>query len=58
MVFTLPYLATQPMGAGILLETLSGGEIEYHLLLPEDLHGNESFLKNKYYLRSVLWYSL
>ena len=29
VVFTLPYLATQPMGAGILLETLSGGEIEY-----------------------------
>ena len=29
VVFTLPYLATQPMGAGILLETLSGGEIPY-----------------------------
>jgi SSS family solute:Na+ symporter len=29
VVFTLPYLATQPMGAGILLETLSGGEISY-----------------------------
>ena len=29
VVFTLPYLATQPMGAGILLETLSGGEITY-----------------------------
>ena len=29
VVFTLPYLATQPMGAGILLETLSGGDIPY-----------------------------
>ncbi|MDG1544660.1 MAG: sodium:solute symporter family protein [Candidatus Poseidoniia archaeon] len=29
VIFTLPYLATQPMGAGILLETLSGGEIPY-----------------------------
>ena len=29
VVFTLPYLATQPMGAGILLDTLSGGEIPY-----------------------------
>ena len=29
VVFTLPYLATQPMGAGILLETLSGGVIPY-----------------------------
>ena len=29
VVFTLPYLATQPMGAGILLETLSEGEIPY-----------------------------
>ncbi len=29
VVFTRPYLATQPMGAGILLETLSGGEIPY-----------------------------
>ena len=29
VVFTLPYLATQPMGAGILLETLSRGEIPY-----------------------------
>ena len=29
VVFTLPYLATQPMGAGILLETLSGGHIPY-----------------------------
>ena len=29
VVFTLPYLATQPIGAGILLETLSGGEIPY-----------------------------
>ena len=29
VVFTLPYLATQPMGAGILLETLSGGKIPY-----------------------------
>ena len=31
VVFTLPYLATQPMGAGILLETLSGGEIPYFI---------------------------
>ena len=29
VIFTLPYLATQPMGAGILLETLSEGEIPY-----------------------------
>ncbi|MDC0197120.1 sodium:solute symporter family protein, partial [Marine Group III euryarchaeote] len=29
VVFTLPYLATQPMGAGILLETLSHGQIPY-----------------------------
>ena len=29
VIFTLPYLATQPMGAGILLETLSDGEIPY-----------------------------
>ena len=29
VIFTLPYLATQPMGAGILLETLSGGKIPY-----------------------------
>ena len=29
VIFTLPYLATQPMGAGILLEALSGGEIPY-----------------------------
>ena len=29
VVFTLPYLATQPMGAGILLETLSNGQIPY-----------------------------
>ena len=29
VIFTLPYLATQPMGAGMLLETLSGGEIPY-----------------------------
>ena len=29
VIFTLPYLATQPMGAGILLQTLSGGEIPY-----------------------------
>ena len=29
VIFTLPYLATQPMGAGILLETLSNGEIPY-----------------------------
>ena len=29
VIFTLPYLATQSMGAGILLETLSGGEIPY-----------------------------
>ena len=29
VVFTLPYLAVQPYGAGILLETLSGGEIPY-----------------------------
>jgi len=29
VIFTLPYLATQPMGAGILLETLSGGQIPY-----------------------------
>ena len=29
VIFTLPYLATQPMGAGILLEALSGGEISY-----------------------------
>jgi len=27
VVFTLPYLAVQPYGAGILLDTLSGGEI-------------------------------
>jgi len=31
VVFTLPYLATQPMGAGILLETLSKGEIPYFM---------------------------
>ena len=29
VIFTLPYLATQPMGAGILLETLSDGQIPY-----------------------------
>ena len=29
VIFTLPYLATQPMGAGILLETLSEGKIPY-----------------------------
>ena len=29
VIFTLPYLATQPMGAGILLEALSEGEIPY-----------------------------
>ncbi len=29
VIFTLPYLATQPMGAGILLEALSGGDIPY-----------------------------
>ena len=27
VVFTLPYLAVQPYGAGLLLDTLSGGEI-------------------------------
>ncbi len=31
VVFTLPYLATQPMGAGILLETLSEGKIPYFI---------------------------
>ena len=29
--FTLPYMAIQPIGAGIILETLTGGDIPYFL---------------------------
>lgn len=31
VIFTLPYLTLQPIGAGYLLENLSGGEIPYFL---------------------------